>query len=89
MSARPTRGRSSQFGEIDRLRKALPATPYAFCTPEEKALYAQYRTALRALRASNKKPPPAEPEEAIGQTGSELTRSGQREPESGEGRPIS
>lgn len=62
MNARPTRGQSSRFGEIERLRKALPATPYAFCSPEEKARYAQYRAALRALRASNKKPPAVKPE---------------------------
>ena len=66
MSSKPTRGKGSQFGEIDRLRKALPATPYAFCTPEEKALYAQYRAALRALRASNKKPPAVKPEAGEG-----------------------
>jgi len=57
-----TRGKSSRFAEIDRLRKALPATPYVFSSPEDKALYAQYREALRRHRASNKKPPAVKPE---------------------------
>jgi hypothetical protein len=55
---KPTRGENSRFTEIERLRKALPTTPYAFATPKERKLYEAYREALRAGR---KKPPPAEP----------------------------
>jgi hypothetical protein len=56
-----TSGRQTHYWHLEQLRYGLPATPYVFASPAERKLYDAYRDAIRASRASNKKPSAVKP----------------------------